>query len=146
MMPCFITFVITFDNFKLLVIIHLYNTKMLFVYLHSYLPILSLTNNTCPPTWPWYICLFMSMLFMLWSIWIVCVFFNVKIDTTIQIEIKKSIQYDHETLKQINIVARENEPINKTLGINSIKYLESSDMHIMMFSCLSWKSWASQLI
>lgn len=132
-MSCFITF----DNFNLVVIIHLYNTKMLFFYLHSYLPILSLTNNTIPPTWTCYICLFMSMVFILWSIWIVYVFFNVKMDTTIQREIEKSIQCDHETLKQVNMVPRKNESINKTLGINWIKYLESSYMHIMMFSCLS---------
>jgi hypothetical protein len=125
-MSCFITFAITFDNFKLLVVIHLCNTKMLFFYLHSYLPILSLTNNTIPPTWTCYICLFMSMVFILWSIWIVYVFLNVKMDTTIQREIEKSIQYDHETLKQVNMVPRKSESINKTLGINSIKYLESS--------------------
>jgi hypothetical protein len=143
---CFITFAITFDNVKLLIIIHLYNTKMLFVYFHSYLPILSLTNNTCLSTWTCYICIFMSMVFIWWSIWIVYVFFYVKIDTTIQRETEKLIQYDHETLKQINMMARENESINKTLSINSIEHLESSYMHIMMFSCLSWEPWVSQLI
>jgi len=66
----------------------------------------------------------------------VCVFY-VKIDTTIERETEKSIQYDHETLKQVNMVAIKSESINKTLGINSIEYLESSYMHIMMFSCLS---------
>jgi len=143
---CFTTFVITFDNVKLLIIIHLYNTKMLSIYFHSYLHILSITNNACLSTWTCYICIFMSTVFIWWSIWIVYVFFNVIIDTTIERETKKSIQYDHETLKQVNMVARESESINKTLGINSIEYLESSYMHIMLFSCLSWKPWASQLI
>jgi hypothetical protein len=63
--------------------------------------------------------------------------FYVRIDITIRRKTEKSIQYDHETLKQVNIVARESESINKTLGINLIKYFESSYMHIMMFSCLS---------